>query len=139
MSNDDRIYSKIFVRRTAEWIKLVRDELGTEKGMKCFDLLREMHGDDLAGDVLFTLMGQRTETLTLSKKSFLANKIEVIKCIRRISNLGLKEAKDVMESIDAGEPVELAIADSNFATNEIYANNVSVTIGELYNLGVKVV
>jgi hypothetical protein len=83
--------------------------LGTEKGLEVWDKLREAMGDDVAGQVLFGILkGHRGNVIQLE---FVGDRrIDTVKLIRECTGFGLKEAKDIMDSVIGGRPREIEVS-----------------------------
>ena len=89
------------IRSTVMWLKAMQREYGTDVGMKCFDTMRTVFGEDMVGAVTFGLMdGFRGGGDTVTIRGSANYKIEAIKLVRTISGCGLKEAKDAVEAAD---------------------------------------
>lgn len=80
------------------WLKSMQREHGTDVGMKCFDTMRAVFGEDMVGAVTFGLMDgfRGGDTVTISGDAL--QKIEAIKMVRSLTGMGLKEAKDAVEA-----------------------------------------
>lgn len=88
-------------RASINWLLTIQQESGNEVAMKCYDVMREGFGEDLAGAVLFGLMsGDHGGTIFIrwARPGYgLDNKINAIKAVRHLTGLGLGEAKTVVE------------------------------------------
>ena len=86
------------IRSTVMWLKSMQREHGTDVGMKCFDTMRAVFGEDMVGAVTFGLMDgfRGGDTVTISGDAL--QKIEAIKMVRSLTGMGLKEAKDAVEA-----------------------------------------
>lgn len=132
-------FSAVLLHSTVSWVKTMRNELGTDAGMKCFDVIRECYGDDLAGAVMFSLMGDNSGMIlrghAIPQPAY--EKISIIKAIRAISRLGLKESKDLTEDmIDRHIEVTIPIHESNTISTDVYNINVKDSVNQLYKLGI---
>lgn len=89
-------------RASINWLLTIQQETGNEVAMKCYDVMREGFGEDLAGAVLFGLMsGDHGGTLFIrwaNPNHGLDNKINAIKSVRYLTGVGLGEAKTAVES-----------------------------------------
>lgn len=133
-------FSWVLLHSTVNWVKTMHADLGQEMGMKCFDVIRETYGDELAGAVLFSLMDANPRAkLTLKSITFSFDRIGVIKCIRAISGLGLKESKDLSDVLYAGQSVEITIASDNLESKERYDSVVvhNIKLLKEHNIDVK--
>ena len=94
-------------RASISWLLTIQEEHGNEVAMKCYDVMREGFGEDLAGAVLFGIMsnepGNQVLRIRWTNQYSLNNKINAIKAARRIGQIGLGEAKTLIESCTMSE------------------------------------
>jgi len=88
------------IRSTVMWLKAMQREHGTDVGMKCFDTMRAVFGEDMVGAVTFGLMDGFRGGDTVTIRGSAHAKIEAIKLVRTLSGCGLKEAKDAVEAAE---------------------------------------
>ena len=86
------------VRSTIMWLKAMQREHGTDVGMKCFDTMRAVFGEDMVGAVTFGLMDGWRGGSSVTIRGDAHSKIEAIKMVRSLTGYGLKEAKDAVEA-----------------------------------------
>ena len=79
---------------------------GAEEGMKLYDSMVSAVDPDIKGKIFFSLItGDHGGTIRLKGyEPVISNKIERIKAVRRVSNFSLKDAKELVEDIERGEP-----------------------------------
>lgn len=130
-----------FVNASANWVLAAQREFGDETGMRCFDVMREVFDDDLAGAVLFSIMnGYRSDTITIQSLNGqdINNKINCIKTVRALTGMGLKEAKDAVEAA-VYRPVKLRLtAEYAKPETDFTRNFVDEQVRELRYNGVRV-
>lgn len=87
---------------------------GVDDGLKLWDSIVSVLDQDIRGKIFFALLtGDYAERITIpgldSADLYVRSKIEVIRAIRNVSGLGLKEAKDLAELLFAGKSVQVAL------------------------------
>lgn len=120
-------------RASISWLLTMQEEYGNEVAMKCYDVMREGFGEDLAGAVLFGIMtNNHGDTLRIRWVTNTINdKIRAIKAVRAISGLGLGEAKNLVEAA-ASDEMQVKIK------NEMEHDIIRAYIVELEEAGVHV-
>ena len=79
-------------------------------------------------DELLAIEGKRPIIVLLVKVG--ASKIEVIKTVRALTGLGLKEAKDLVEAVPTTIMEGVAVADANRAKDALESVGAAVTLLE---------
>jgi ribosomal protein L7/L12 len=74
------------------------------------------------------LASEANEEMTVKLVDFGASKIEVIKTVRALTGLGLKEAKDLVEAAPANIMESVAVADANRAKDALESAGATVTL-----------
>jgi flavodoxin len=79
---------------------------GAEEGMKLYDQIISSVDSDIKGKIFFALItGDHGGTIRLKgHEHVISTKIERIKAVRQVSNLSLKDAKELVEAVERGEP-----------------------------------
>lgn len=79
---------------------------GAEEGMKLYDSMVSAVDPDIKGKIFFSLItGDHGGTIRIKGYELsISNKIERIKAVRRVSNFSLKDAKELVDDIERGEP-----------------------------------
>lgn len=96
----DKLYNvdRDVVITGARFMNALTKSYGTERGMAVYDACRAVMGDEVAGAIMFGIMGNKIKTgIKIDDPGF--NKISTIKEIRSFLNVGLKEAKDLSEGM----------------------------------------
>jgi ribosomal protein L7/L12 len=108
---DDLVYKPDMdvVRSARYFIKALCEKYGHTKGMEVWDRIREVLGDQAAGDIFLGMLTQQYSQVTVSKIG--SYKIDAIKLVREITDYGLKDAKDFVEDIsDRGMTLTLDLS-----------------------------
>lgn len=98
-----------------DFIRTITQELGAEKGMEFWEELSRCLGDDIKGRIFFEMItgnaGGTKVTFGGVNQLYRNNKIPAIKCIRNHCDLGLKEAKNITDALEAGHAQTMHIVD----------------------------
>jgi len=103
------------------FLRTLTATLGAEVGLHVWDQINATIGNDIKGKVFFAMLtGQvGTEIIMRGFKPRLMpgqplpNKIDVIKCIRAMSGMSLKDSKDVADHVFAGIEKRIACDQSD--------------------------
>lgn len=110
------------IRTGAEFLLAMQNYYGTAKAMEMWDNLRPAIGEDLAGDIFFGIMSGNFNgyvKVKISGSPDATRKIEAIKAVRAVSGMGLKEAKDFVESVSQHGWADLKLpANQTFSTHD---------------------
>ena len=100
------------------FLRALTTSLGAEAGLHVWDQINATIGNDIKGKVFFAMLTGKlgTEITIRGLSSTHVNRIDIIKCIRGITGLGLKQAKDVTDLIFAGK--EQCIHSESFALRD---------------------
>lgn len=97
-----------------DFIRTITEELGPEKGMQLWEELSRCLGDDVKGRIFFDMITGNNSGIKVTFKGvnqlYHNTKIPAIKSIRSYCDLGLKEAKDIMDCLETGKPQVLTIS-----------------------------
>jgi hypothetical protein len=89
------------------FLRALTTSLGSEAGLHVWDQINATIGNDIKGKVFFAMLTGTvgTEIILRGHRAgqTSANKVEIIKAIRAVSGLGLYEAKQVADSLFAGQ------------------------------------
>ena len=98
-----------------DFIRTITQELGAEKGMEFWEELSRCLGDDVKGRIFFEIIsgnaGGTKVTFGGVNQLDNNNRINAIKCIRNHCDLGLKEAKDITDALQAGHAQTMHVVD----------------------------
>lgn len=101
---DDIIQSGIGFMRS------ITEAYGSDEGMKLWDSIASVLDPDIKGQIFFALLtGDYAGTITLHSYSTKSDKISLIKAVRTVTGFGLKEAKDIVDSVESGRLQKIII------------------------------
>ena len=108
------------------FMRSITEAFGTDEGMKLWDTIADTLDPDIKGQIFFALLtGEYNGVVVLTGSVASANKIALIKAVRSVTGMGLKEAKDVCNNLWSGTPQKL----------NIDAKNRNLVLHELRNAG----
>jgi hypothetical protein len=116
-----------------ELLAAITDAYGADTGHSTWERMSDAVGEDFRNQVFLAMLAGRTSNVvTLSGPGIRGQGkfIDVIKQIRACGDLGLKDAKDIADAIDAGAPRVLKLAlniSRSTALNTFRALGVNVT------------
>lgn len=92
------------------FMRVITEAYGSDEGMKLWDAISSTLDPAIKGEIFFAMLtGAYMGDIRIHSFHPSANKINVIKAIRECSGLGLKEAKDLADSVWSGTPISLAV------------------------------
>lgn len=102
--------NKSYIIQTGiDFMRAITEVYGTDEGMRLWDTIASTLDPSIKGDIFFALLtGEYSSTVSITGYTG-NNKVELIKAIRSISGLGLKEAKDLSDEVFAGRVVGLIV------------------------------
>ena len=90
------------------FMRSITEAYGTDEGMKLWDTIASTLDPDIKGQIFFAMLtGEYNGIITISSRNPHSNKISVIKAIREVTGLGLKEAKDLSDMLDSGKSIRI--------------------------------
>lgn len=90
------------------FMRSITEAYGAEEGMKLWDGIASTLDPDVKAQVFFAMItGQYTSQIILPTQRT-PNKVMVIKAIRTVTGLGLKEAKDLSDEMEI-RPIRLTV------------------------------
>lgn len=96
------------------FIRSITEAYGTDEGMQLWESIASVLDPDIKGQIFFAMLtGEYNGIITISGCAAHANKVEMIKAIRRVSDLGLKESKDICDEMLSGKPQRLNVNPKN--------------------------
>lgn len=96
------------------FMRSITEAFGTDEGMKLWNTIAETLDPDIKGQIFFALLtGEYNGIVTLTGAMQSANRVALIKAVRSVSGLGLKEAKDVCDRLCEGKPQKLNVEPKN--------------------------
>lgn len=92
------------------FMRSITEAYGADEGMKLWDTIASTLDPSVKGEIFFAMLsGDYNSIVRVSRVTVGANKIDIIKEIRYHTGCGLKEAKDMADSIFAGKEVQIQI------------------------------
>jgi len=108
--------SPVLVSSALDLIRRLSEQYGAEKGMEIWTHFSEVVDDDLRLEVFKGMLSGMVDTDrgigaygTVTVPTVTNSKIMMIKAVRRVSAMGLKSAKEAVESVMGGRPVRFFI------------------------------
>lgn len=92
------------------FIRSITEAFGTDEGMKLWEEIASVLDPDVKGQIFFAMLtGEYNGIITISGCAAHSNKVAMIKAIRSVTGLGLKEAKDTCDEMLCGKPQRLNV------------------------------
>lgn len=96
------------------FMRSITEAYGADEGMRLWDTIASTLDPDIKGKIFFALLtGQYQDRLSIqldmSRYNAMVCRVEGIKAIREVAGLGLKEAKDIHDSMTLGKIENLTI------------------------------
>jgi ribosomal protein L7/L12 len=86
-------------------LQAIKREVGDDAAIDAFNALQTILGRTWSGAIIFARMqGASTKFVTFTDMGINGQKISAIKEIRRMTAFGLKDAKDIVDQVQAGRP-----------------------------------
>lgn len=104
------------------FLRALTTTLGPEVGLHVWDQINSTIGKDIKGKVFFAMLSGRGEDEIILRGIYPGskiNKVELIRLIRSISGLGLKESKDIGEALQLGQEQRIKCTDFSHRFNEL--------------------
>lgn len=90
------------------FMRSITEAYGTDEGMKLWDTIANTLDPDIKGHIFFAMLtGEYNNVITISSHVHNANRVSMIKAIRTITGMGLKEAKDLSDELSSGKTIKL--------------------------------
>lgn len=90
------------------FMRSITEAYGTDEGMKLWDSITNTLDPDVKGQIFFSMLtGEFNGVITISSCQPGSNRIAMIKAIRIVSGLGLKEAKDLNDLLISGKSIKV--------------------------------
>lgn len=115
-------YKQDVIQSGINFMRSITEAFGTDEGMKLWDTIAETLDPDIKGQIFFALLtGEYNGIVTLTGAMASANRVALIKAVRSVTGMGLKEAKDVCDRLWEGKPQKLNVEpkNRNFALREL--------------------
>lgn len=90
------------------FMRSITEAYGTDEGMKLWDEIASVLDPDIKGQIFFAMLtGEYNGVITINSHQPGANRVSMIKAIREVTGLGLKEAKDLSDNLASGKSIKL--------------------------------
>ena len=90
------------------FMRAITEVYGTDEGMKLWDTIASTLDPDIKGQIFFAMLtGEYNNIITINSHQPGANRVVMIKAIRTVTGLGLKEAKDLSDTLNSGKTIKL--------------------------------
>ena len=90
------------------FMRAITEVYGTDEGMKLWNTIASTLDPDIKGQIFFAMLtGEYNNIITINSHQPHANRIAMIKAIRVVTGLGLKEAKDLSYDLSLGKTIKL--------------------------------
>lgn len=90
------------------FMRSITEAYGTDEGMKLWNSIVDTLDPDVKGQIFFAMLtGEFNGIITISSFQPGSNRVGMIKAIRIVSGLGLKEAKDLSDALGGGKAIKV--------------------------------
>lgn len=98
------------------FMRVITTAYGTDEGMKLWDTIANTLDPDVKGSIFFAMLtGEYNDIISIHSYTNGANRVTMIKAIRTVTGLGLKEAKDLSDYLQDGRSIQLKCDPKNRA------------------------
>ena len=112
------------------FMRSITDCYGTDTGLNLWDQICSVLDPNVRGEIFLAMLTGQYSPGRLCISGISSNRVSVIKTIREVTGLGLKEAKDLNDDMQVGLAVSISI--SNGLTRE-YAAQKLRAVGVIVN------
>lgn len=92
------------------FMRSITEAYGTDEGMKLWDTIANTLDPDVKGSIFFAMLtGDYNGIVNIASFQTGSDRIWRIKAIRAVTGLGLKEGKELSDTLDSGKPIKLNI------------------------------
>lgn len=98
------------------FMRAITEAYGAEEGMRLWETIAATLDPDIKGQIFFAMItGTYNDTIVLKRTlaAGMANRVAAIKEIRNWTGMGLKEAKDASDAVEAGRSVRIKVEPQN--------------------------
>lgn len=107
-------YKQDIIQSGINFMRSITEAYGTDDGMKLWDTIADTLDPEIKGQILFALLtGDYSGSITLTGASPISDKVALIKALRNVANLSLKEAKDMCDMVLTGTPQKIQVNTKN--------------------------
>lgn len=103
-----------------QFMRAITEAYGAEEGMQLWDTIASSLDPDIKGQIFFAMItGTHNDTIVLKPglagSGVATNRVAAIKEIRTWTGMGLKEAKDTSDMVEAGRTVKITVKPDDHA------------------------
>lgn len=103
-------FKEDIIQSGINFMRSVTEAYGTDEGMKLWDTIASTLDPDIKGQIFFAMLtGDYNGVVSIASVQAGSDRVWRIKSIRSVTGLGLKEAKDLSDLLDAGKTIKLNI------------------------------
>jgi len=107
-------YRQDVIQSGINFIRSITEAYGSDDGMRLWENIASVLDPEVKGQIFFALLtGEFNGIAVLTGSQPSANKIALIKAVRSVTGMGLKEAKDVCDNLWSGKPQRLKVDPKN--------------------------
>lgn len=103
-------YKQDIIQSGMGFMRSITEAYGSDEGMKLWDTIASVLDPDIKGQIFFAMLtGEYNNIISLTSCQPGSNKVSLVKSIRTVTGMGLKEAKDICDNVLLGKPERLTI------------------------------
>jgi hypothetical protein len=117
-------YKSRVIHNGIEFIRVITEAYGSEKGMELWDQIANVLDPDVKGDIFFAMLTGDRDTITISGTRGGSNKITLIKTLREVTLASLRDAKDSIDHLNEfHKPITIKLVGNMLAQREAFLGN----------------
>lgn len=93
------------------FMRSITECYGTDMGMQLWDQICQVLDPNVRGEIFLAMLSGEFSPGRISIQGVVPDRIQVIKTIREVTGLGLKEAKDLNDLMQLGQAVTIKVQD----------------------------
>ena len=93
------------------FMRSITECYGTDTGLELWDKICSVLDPNVRGEIFFSMLTGQYSPATLRIQGVTTNRVEVIKTIREVTGLYLKEIKDLNDDMQVGMSVKIQVQD----------------------------
>lgn len=100
-------YKQDVIQSGINFMRSITEAYGSDEGMKLWDNIASVLDPEVKGQIFFAILtGEFNGIITIHSHQPGANRVSMVKAIRSVSGLGLKEAKDLSDILSNGKSIK---------------------------------
>lgn len=101
-------FKQDIIQSGINFMRSITEAYGADEGLKLWDAIANTIDPDIKGQMLFAMLtGEYNGLININSHQSGANRVSMIKAIRVVSGLGLKEAKDLSDLVSSGKTIKV--------------------------------